>query len=98
MAIGQAGAVPDDEGSFRRLVDAAVAVPLRGWDFSSLGGRPAAEPLLWDYVALARAAAARATRVLDVDTGGGEVFSAVAPPAGSIAVEPYPPNVAVARP
>ena len=88
--------MPSDEVSFRRLVDAAVAVPLRGWDFSFLEGRTVAEPLPWDYVALAREATARATCVLDVDTGGGEVFSAVAPPAGSIGVEPYPPNVAVA--
>ena len=34
--------------------------------------------------------------MLDVDTGGGEVLAAIAPPAGSIAVEPYLPNVPVA--
>ena len=86
----------DEEQDFRRLVDAAARVVLRGWDFSFLSGRVVATPLPWDYVLLAREAAARASRVLDVDTGGGEVLAAVAPPPGSIAVEPHPPNVAVA--
>lgn len=85
-----------DEQDFLGLIDAALAVPLRGWDFSFLDGRVVSPPLPWDYLTLARAAAAEASCVLDVDTGGGEILAAVAPPAGSIAVEPYPPNVALA--
>ena len=37
-----------------------------------------------------------ARRVLDVDTGGGEIFSSLRPPPGSVAAEPHRPNVAVA--
>lgn len=80
-----------------RLVTEAAAVPLSGWDFSRLKGRVRSEPLPWDYVALARAAAHRAERVLDIDTGGGEVLATLGARAGSVAVEPYPPNVPVAR-
>ena len=85
-----------DEEQFRGLIDAALAVPLRGWDFSFLTGRTISQPLPWDYEELARLAARCALRVLDVDTGGGEVLAAIAPPAGSIAVEPHPPNLALA--
>lgn len=45
---------------------------------------------------MAAALVAGARRVLDVDTGGGEVFSSLHPPRGSVAVEPYHPNVALA--
>jgi SAM-dependent methyltransferase len=79
------------------LVDTASAVPLRGWDFSFLDGRVVAQAPPWDYPQLARSAAAAARRVLDVDTGGGEILAAIAPPPHSIAVEPYPPNVTLAR-
>lgn len=85
-----------EEESFRRLVDDAVRHPPRGWDFSFLSGRVVTQPLPWDYVELARQAVRRSGRVLDVDTGGGEVLAAIAPPSGSIAVEPYLPNVPVA--
>ena len=80
-----------------RLIADAVAVPLSGWDFSRLEGRVRSDPLPWDYRALAGAAARRATRVLDIDTGGGEVLATLGVPAGSVAVEPYAPNVPVAR-
>lgn len=86
--------LPDDVD---RLVAEAAAVPLSGWDFSRLEGRVRSDPLPWDYVALARTAVRRAERVLDIDTGGGEVLAALDAPAGSVAVEPYPPNVPVAR-
>lgn len=84
----------DDE--LRRLVDEACAVEPRGWDFSALAGRTVARPLPWDYVSLAREAAAGPARVVDVDTGGGEVLAAIAPPPGTVAVEPHPPNLPVA--
>ncbi len=80
-----------------RLVAEAAAVPLSGWDFSRLDGRVRSDPLPWDYVALAGAAARRAERVLDIDTGGGEVLATLGAPPGSVAVEPYPPNVPIAR-
>jgi SAM-dependent methyltransferase len=90
------GRVGDEQQEFERLIDDAGDVALRGWDFSFLAGRTVSQPLPWDYLQLARGAAGRAGRVLDVDTGGGEVLASVAPPAGSIAVEPHLPNLAVA--
>lgn len=97
-SVGHHGDVTAHDGSedFDRLVDEALRRPLRGWDFSFLSGRAVSQPLPWDYVGLARSAARRSGRVLDVDTGGGEVLAAIGPPPGSIAVEPYPPNVPVA--
>ena len=85
-----------DEEQFLRFVDAARAVSLRGWDFSFLAGRTIAQPLPWDYLKLARLAARCASRILDIDTGGGEVLAAIAPPPGSIAIEPHPPNLPLA--
>lgn len=82
--------------SFDELIDEATAAPLEGWDFSFLRGRVETEPLPWSYEHLAAGLVTRARRVLDVDTGGGEMFSSLRSPRGSLAVEPYPPNVAVA--
>jgi SAM-dependent methyltransferase len=81
---------------FDELVDEAGSAPIEGWDFSFLRGRVEAEPLPWRYEELAADLVATARRVLDVDTGGGELFSALHPPRGSTAVEPYQPNVGVA--
>ncbi len=80
-----------------RLLAEADAEPLSGWDFTRLAGRTVSDPLPWDYVALAGEAAARADRVLDIDTGGGEVLATLGVPRGSVALEPYPPNLPVAR-
>ena len=56
-----------------RLISEAAAVPLTGWDFSLLAGRVVSDPMPWDYVTLAGATTSRAERVLDIDTGEGEV-------------------------
>ena len=55
------------------------------------------DPLPWDYAALAGEAADGQQRILDIDTGGGEVLATLGVPRGSVALEPYPPNVPVAR-
>jgi SAM-dependent methyltransferase len=81
---------------FDALVNAASEVTLSGWDFSFLADRMSSEALPWNYVDLARRAAQRAACVLDIDTGGGEVLATISPPPGSIALEPYPPNVPLA--
>jgi SAM-dependent methyltransferase len=82
--------------SFDDLVDEAVSEPVEGWDFSFVHSRTTEQPLPWSYEDIARGLVMTAHRVLDVDTGGGEIFGSLRPPAGSIAVEPYHPNVAVA--
>lgn len=82
--------------SFDELVREAASEPIEGWDFSFLRGRTEEQPLPWDYQELAGNLVAGAHRVLDVDTGGGEMFGSLRPPVSSTAVEPYHPNVAVA--
>ena len=76
----------------------AAAAPFEGWDFSHLQGRFIEGEPPWDYVALAREAVERAFDILDVATGGGEIFSSLAPfPGRATAVEGFVPNLAVAR-
>jgi SAM-dependent methyltransferase len=48
-----------------------------GWDFSQVRDKRA--PMPWDYAAVARQFLGSAGRVLDVGTGGGERFLALAP-------------------
>lgn len=75
-----------------------AAAPFEGWDFSYLKDRMIEAQPPWEYMALARDRIANAQDILDVATGGGEVFAALAPfPARATAVEGFEPNVAVAR-
>jgi SAM-dependent methyltransferase len=74
------------------------AAPFEGWDFSYLRGRVVEAEPGWDYLALARTAVGRSRDILDIATGGGEIFSSLAPfPGRARAVEGYVPNLAVAR-
>jgi len=74
------------------------AAIFEGWDFSYIKDRVLEEEPGWDYRALARELVKKSAAVLDVATGGGEVFSSFAPfPGRAVAVEGYRPNVAVAR-
>jgi len=50
---------------------------LDGWNFSRV--RLGREPVLWDYVDVVRQYIKPADRVLDIGTGGGEVFFSLAP-------------------
>ncbi|HEX5907736.1 MAG TPA: hypothetical protein VFY56_12015 [Propionibacteriaceae bacterium] len=60
---------------FDSLIDEARTVALSGWHFSFLAGRTTSEILPWSYLDLAVTASRTATRVLDIDTGGGEVLA-----------------------
>lgn len=85
-------------GSFDDLVAAAEAAPRMGWDFSWLDGRISDDPLPWEYDDLARAAVSRATALLDVDTGGGELLASFQPlPPKTVATEGWEPNLRLAR-
>jgi SAM-dependent methyltransferase len=76
----------------------AAAAPFEGWDFSYLKGRLVEDEPSWDYLTLAKAAVAQAFDILDVATGGGEVFASLAPfPGRATAVEGYIPNLPIAR-
>lgn len=72
--------------------------PFAGWDFSYLKNRKKEEQPPWDYKKKAKALIMKAKAVLDMGTGGGEVFSFLAPfPKHTIAIEGWKPNVSVAK-
>jgi SAM-dependent methyltransferase len=72
--------------------------PFEGWNFSYLDGRYSESAPPWSYAELARDAVRNAFDILDVDTGGGEVFASFAPyPGRATVVEAYAPNVPLAR-
>jgi SAM-dependent methyltransferase len=74
------------------------AAVFEGWDFSYIKDRYLEEEPTWDYKALAKQLIKSSASVLDIATGGGEVFSSLAPfPVHAVAIEGYRPNVAVAR-
>ncbi len=90
------GHTPPAERPYEDLIYDALRAPITGWDFSWLTGRIDRARLSWDYESLARDALRTATRVLDIDTGGGEVLASLAPLPAAIATEPYAPNVPIA--
>src|SRR5260221_3766242 len=100
LVIKQASARPvETNDEFERLVSEALQAPFSGWDFSWLEGRRVETPdprgdIDMDYEGRARACVAKASAVLALGTGGGEVLSRLAPfPKVAMATEAYPPNV-----
>ncbi|GAA1419281.1 class I SAM-dependent methyltransferase [Catellatospora coxensis] len=76
--------------------------PVDGWDFGWFAGRATEQRPSWGYARLLAERAATATAVLDVQTGGGEVYAEVLAraarrPATAAATESWPPNLALAR-
>ena len=83
---------------YDKLVADAMAAPAEGWDFSWIAGRAEGSDPSWSYRDLARAHITRADRLLDVDTGGGEMLSSLRPlPQHTWATEEWPPNIPIAR-
>ena len=75
-----------------------AAAHFSGWDFSYIADRQAQAPLPWSYVSECLLRVRKSGAVLDMDTGGGEMFSRFAPfPPVAFATESYPPNVQIAR-
>ena len=69
-----------------------------GWDFSYIADREAEIPLRWSYVSECLLRVRKSSAVLDMDTGGGELFSRFAPfPKIAYATEAYAPNIAIAQ-
>lgn len=88
--------------SFEQLVEEGSSVPVEGWDFSWFEGRATEERPSWGYSRLLVGRVGRADAVLDVQTGGGEVFAEVLGrverlPGRTAATEPWRPNVEIAR-
>jgi SAM-dependent methyltransferase len=81
---------PDE---LKRIADAVDQ--RRGWDFSRV--RDEVGPVPWDYMEVARRYLSPMQRVLDIGTGGGERFLALAPGFGSgIGIDAAPEMVEVA--
>jgi SAM-dependent methyltransferase len=89
--------------SVDELLAEAADAPIVGWDFSWLEGRATEERPTWGYSGLAAARVGGGARsVLDIETGGGEVFEEILCRAGRAperlaATEGWPPNLEVAR-
>ncbi|MCJ0873224.1 class I SAM-dependent methyltransferase [Streptomyces sp. AP-93] len=87
--------MPND---FETRVKEARQASMTGWDFSWLKGRADGEGPSWDYGQHARALLPRARSLLDIDTGGGELLSSLAPlPPRTVATENWAPNLPLAR-
>lgn len=82
---------------FERLIAAAEAYTMEGWDWSALEGRYVEAGPPWDYREEVAALLPAAHTLLDMGTGGGELLSSLAPlPPECWATEAYLPNVPVA--
>ncbi|MGH9081650.1 MAG: class I SAM-dependent methyltransferase [Acidimicrobiales bacterium] len=75
---------------FEQLLAEGAAVPVEGWDFSWFEGRATEERPSWGYTATLVGRIGAAAAVLDIQTGGGEVFAEVLTRAGA-----RPPTMAV---
>jgi SAM-dependent methyltransferase len=86
--------------SFGDLVAEGEAEPTEGWDFSWFEGRATEQRPSWGYARSLASRVAGVGAVLDVQTGGGEVFAEVVgqagPPPVVAATESWAPNVALA--
>lgn len=85
--------------SYDDLVAQALAAPVDGWDFSALTGRVVEDDPPWSYPARAsELVQSAAGPVLDMGTGGGDLYASLAPlPPGSAATEAWAPNAPFAR-
>jgi SAM-dependent methyltransferase len=92
---------PQHTRIFEDLVAEGASVPTDGWDFSWFEGRATEARPSWGYAVSKAERLARASAVLDIQTGGGEVLDfalgrAAKAPALTVATEGWPPNVAKA--
>jgi hypothetical protein len=60
--------------TFEELLAEGDSVPVEGWDFSWFEGRATEQRPTWGYAVRLAARIGRVSSVLDVQTGGGEVF------------------------
>ena len=72
---------------------------IHGWDFSHIKGRYEEETdLPWDFKAIIQSYLKKDSKLLDIDTGGGEfLLSLEHPHENTAATEGYPPNVELCR-
>jgi SAM-dependent methyltransferase len=89
------------DSSFEELLREGASVEVAGWDFSWFEGRATEERPSWGYTRLLTQRLSGARSVLDIQTGGGEVFGDVLSrldrlPSIAAATESWPPNVSMA--
>jgi SAM-dependent methyltransferase len=83
--------------TFDDLVRDAVAAPIEGWDFSWLEGRATEERPSWHYAERVAERAPLASRMLDLECGGGDLLVALPElPHLLVGAEGYPPNIGLA--
>ena len=71
---------------------------IHGWDFSHIEGRCVEQPLPWDYRQVVGQYLKPEMKLLDIDTGGGEVLLSFGHPyENTAATENYPPNVQLCK-
>lgn len=85
--------------TFDELIEEGASAPIDGWDFTWLRGRAVEERPSWRYFDLVTELARRAERLLDVETGAGDLLAdlPVLPPT-AVATEAHPPSIARAAP
>lgn len=88
--------------TFDDLIGEGASVPTEGWDFSWFDGRATEARPSWGYAKLLADRMTRASAVLDVQTGGGEVLAQALEqtersPVRVAATESWPPNLEIAR-
>jgi SAM-dependent methyltransferase len=88
--------------SFDELLAETQDAPVAGWDFSWLDRRATEERPTWQYAKHAVLRTQQVASVLDIQTGGGEVFAEILgrskPRPGVVAAtESWPPNLALAN-
>jgi len=88
--------------TFDDLLREGTLPPVDGWDFSWLNGRATEERPSWGYSRMLLSHITRADAILDIQTGGGELFAEVlgevaSPPGTLAATESWQPNLAIAR-
>lgn len=81
-------------GDFDRLLDEALAVPADSWDFGWLEGRATEGRPTWRYFDRVRKRVPGAERLLDIDTGTGDMLAALPDlPSLTVATDSYEPSV-----
>lgn len=84
---------------FDELIAEGASAPITGWDFSWLEGRATEERPSWRHFDRVGARVATATRLLDVQTGVGNMIADLpALPPVTVATDGYRPSIAAAAP
>lgn len=88
--------------NFEDLIHEGLSIPVDGWDFSWFAGRAVEGRPPWGYQRLVAERLPQARRVLDLQTGGGEVTAGALQASGAhpeqlVATESWSPNVPLAQ-